>query len=48
MNFRHWPVIVRKCAYGGGRVALVLEHEKTGERIAVATVNLPDEPLSPE
>lgn len=49
MKFRQWDVTVNKVEYGNnGRVALMLNDAFDGSRIAIATVNIPDEPLGPD
>ncbi len=47
MKFREWVCEVRQATYSNGRTALLLEDAKTGESVAVATVNLPHENLEP-
>jgi hypothetical protein len=46
MKFRKWDVTIERGKYiDGNRMCLTLLDENTGEKIAVATVNLPDQPL---
>ena len=47
MRFREWLCEVRQATYSNGRTALLLLDAKSGESIAVATVNLPHESLEP-
>ncbi len=47
MRFRDWLCEIRVSTYSNGRTALLLEDAKTGDSIAVATANLPHEPLEP-
>jgi hypothetical protein len=47
MQFREWLCEIRKSTYYNGRTALTLVDSKTGDSIAYATVNLPDEFLEP-
>jgi hypothetical protein len=46
MRFRDWLCEVRQSQYANGRTALLLVDAKTGDSIAVATVNLPDEHIA--
>lgn len=45
MKFHGYDCNVVKSRYGNGRIALLLEDAVTGEPIAKATVNVPEEPL---
>jgi hypothetical protein len=47
MRFREWQCDVQVARYPNGRTGLLLVDPKTGESVAVATVNLPDEDLEP-
>lgn len=48
VRFRNWDCILIKSKYANGRIALALKDASTGEPVAKATVNLPDEPLEDE
>ena len=45
MKFKDWTCDIRKGTYPNGRTALKVYDADTGEPIATATVNLPDQPL---
>lgn len=47
VKFREWDCVVEKHRYANGRTAIRLidEHDETSS-IAMATVNLPDEPMA--
>ena len=47
VQFRRWNCTVHKSTYGNDRTALVLNDTKDGERVLVATINVPDEFLFP-
>lgn len=47
VKFRDWVCDVQVLRYPNGRPALVLSDAETGEPIARATVNLPDEAQKP-
>lgn len=42
VKFKKWDCIVERCQYNNGRIALELIHEKDGDSVAVATVNVPE------
>lgn len=46
VKFKEWNCFVKKGEYGNGRTAIQLYDAETGEPIATATVNLPDEPIA--
>ena len=43
IRFRQWDCLIEKAKYGNGRPALILTDSHTGDQVAVATVNLPNE-----
>jgi len=43
MIFKHWDCVIERQTYYNGRTALVLNEKATGERIAVATINVQEE-----
>ena len=45
VKFKKWDCTVAFAKYGNGRLAIQLMDAFTGEVIAVASVNLPDEPM---
>ena len=47
VRFREWDCKVERLKYANGRTALVLVDARNQEEIAVATINLPDQPLEP-
>jgi hypothetical protein len=42
VHFRQWDCVIEKLKYGNGRPAIILNDGRTGEQVAVATVNLPN------
>jgi len=47
VRFREWECKVERLKYSNGRTALVLIDARNQEEVAVATINLPDQPLEP-
>jgi hypothetical protein len=45
VKFKDWDCIVAYAQYGNGRTAIQLMAEDDGQPIAIASVNLPDEPM---
>jgi len=44
IRFKEWDCVVELGRYNNGRPALILNDAHDGEQVAVATVNLPNEP----
>jgi hypothetical protein len=45
IRFKKWNCVLRFAKYGNRRTAMILADAMSGERVAVATTNLPDEDL---
>ena len=45
IRFQEWDCLIEMGRYNNGRPALILKDAHDGEQIAVATVNLPNEPV---
>lgn len=48
VKFKQWNCVVEKRKYENGRPAIVLNDKETQQRIAIATINIPEINLLPD